>query len=406
MAVDFFSGESLYRDVVTYSQLGEHRTSSQGEEITTDWIIEQLSKTGLKTATQNFTLRQFFVRQSILVVAGKPVDCFPWWYPCSTGQRPLIAPLSQYNNTSRSLKGKIALVASPFVRGGPRYDRPAAEAFIRPIVRAGALSVIVITRGPSGELVAFNTPETVEPWPVPVVLVGSKDESTLASATARNAEASLLVDGRDEPQARARNAFAYYNRSQDFIVISTPKSGWFYCGGERGPGVALALALARWVSQRQPPVSYWFDFNSGHELDNLGTREFLNDVAPPPDQVRCWLHLGANIATWSFEDSPSGLKRIADPEKYGIICSTDDLLPLVNTAFAGIKGIKPVVGPGLGELIHVVENGYRCFGVFGGRYHFFHTPSDNPIGTAPELLEPVARALTTALESIEARTRP
>ena len=35
------------------------------------------------------------------------------------------------------------------------------------------------------------------------------------------------------------------------VVVTTPISGWFGCGGERGPGVALLLGLARRVAAAQ-----------------------------------------------------------------------------------------------------------------------------------------------------------
>ena len=404
MANDFLSGESLYRDVITYSQLGEHRTATEGEEITTTWITEQLRLAGLQTSFQTFPVRQFFVRETSLIIGEETVACFPWWYPCGTGPRPIKAPLTPFKTGSNRHKGTIVLVKSPPGRQSFATSRSEAEQIIGDLTKKGALAVVVVVTTPSGELAAINTSEQVDPWQIPVVLVGSRDETVLTAAAEQNTEVSLLVDGRDEPQTETRNVFGRHNRDGNIIVVSTPKSGWFHCGGERGPGVALSLALARWVGKRQPSTSYWFDFNSGHELNNLGTRKFLGETAPPPGQVRCWLHLGANIATWDWAESGAGLQRQTEPGKYIIRCGSKDLLSLVAEAFAGMPGVKPDFGPGIGELTPVLETGYRGFGVYGGRYRFFHTPDDGPQGTAPELLEPMALALTKALESIETFT--
>jgi len=341
------------------------------------------------------------VRETSLIVADKEIECFPWWYPCGTGPRPIHAPLAPLDVDNDLLNGSIVLAKPSNSQPSFASSRLEAEQIINYLAKAGALAVVVINETPSGELAAINTSEQVNPWPIPVVLVGSRDEPVLSAAAQQNAEVSLLVDGRNEPQAEARNILGWFDRSEDIIIISTPKSGWFHCGGERGSGVALSLALARWVGQRQPQTGYWFDFNSGHELNNLGTKHFLKDLAPPPDQVRCWLHLGANIATWNWQESATGLQRRAEPEKYITRCGSDDLLSLVTEAFADIPGVKPDVGPGVGELIPVLEAGYRGFGVYGGHYRFFHTPTDGPHGTAPELLEPVALALIKTLESIE-----
>ncbi len=398
--------ESLYRDVVTYSQLGEHRTGTDGEEITTDWIAQQLEEAGLQTSFQTFSLRQFFVRETSLIVGDQQVECFPWWYPCQTGPRPIRAQLAPFGASNDLLKGRMALIKVSANRWRDASFRPDIEKTIQNIAKAGALAVVVVIEAPSKELVAINTSEQVGPWPIPVVLVGLQDELALAIAVGKSSQVSLLVDGMDKPQAKARNVFGRYDRGKDVIVISTPKSGWFHCGGERGPGVALSLALARWVGQRQPRVSYWFDFNSGHERFNLGTRMFLKEVAPPPSQVRCWLHLGANIATWSWEETAAGLQRRTEPEKYIIRCGSDDILPLITEAFADIPWVKPMAGPDVSEFGPVLEAGYRGFGVYGGPYRFFHAPTDGPHGTSPELLQPIALALTKALESVEALPKP
>jgi len=406
MIINPLSGENLYRDVITYSQLGEHRTGTDGEEITTDWIAQQLEEAGLQTSFQTFSLRQFFVRETSLMVGGQKVECFPWWYPCATGPRPIHAQLAPFETGNDLLRGRIALIKRTAMTTAAAPFRADIEDIIQHIAEAGALAVVVVIERPSKEILAINTSEQVKPWPVPVVLVGSRDELTLAVAAGNSTEVSLLVDGMDEPEGKARNAFGRYVRSNDVIVISTPKSGWFHCGGERGPGVALSLGLAHWVGQRQPRVSYWFNFNSGHELSILGMRMFLKEMAPPPSQVRCWIHLGAGIATWSYEETATGLQRWVEPGEYRIQCSNDDILSLVTNAFADIPGVKPVVDQGGGELGLALEGGYRGFGVYGGPYRFFHNPTDGPHGTAPELLEPMALALAKALQSIEALPKP
>ena len=87
-------------------------------------------------------------------------------------------------------------------------------------------------------------------------------------------------------------------------MISTPYSAWFKAGGERGPGVALFLALARWAAKHPTEDSYLFVASSGHELGGAGIKSFMDKYAPPPDQVTCWLHLGASISAYDWEKTP------------------------------------------------------------------------------------------------------
>jgi len=404
MTADFLSGESLYRDVVAYSQFGVHRTATDGENKTTDWIVERLEAAGLQTSFQSFPVKTYFVGETSLIVDGQQLDCFPLWPPCWTGPRPVQAPLAPPEASAEQQKGRIALLKpSPSYGALPFLSSEDDTNLLRTAARAGALAVIVISSGPSGEIHAYNTPGGTDISPVPAVQVPARYEPVLVTAAGRGTEVSLLSHGKTEPQAEARNVFGRLYRGKNLIVISTPKSGWFTCAGERGPGVALFLALARWVSQRRSQTSYLFDANTCHEIGGLGVRRFVEELAPPPDQVLAWIHLGANIATWEWEESPAGLQKHARPENYRIVCDSTDILPLVNNAFAHLPGLKPIVGRGLGEMRLMIQTGYHGFGFNGGAYRFFHTPADIPEqATAPELLEPVALALTRALESIEA----
>ena len=55
------SGANLYEDVIAYYNLGEHRTAGEVDLRTSQWLLEQLRKAGLKSTLQSFSLRQFFV---------------------------------------------------------------------------------------------------------------------------------------------------------------------------------------------------------------------------------------------------------------------------------------------------------------------------------------------------------
>ena len=56
------SGAKLYADVISYYNLGEHRTASEVDLRTSQWMLEQLRAAGLKATLQTFPLRQFSVR--------------------------------------------------------------------------------------------------------------------------------------------------------------------------------------------------------------------------------------------------------------------------------------------------------------------------------------------------------
>lgn len=143
-----------------------------------------------------------------------------------------------------------------------------------------------------------------------------------------------------------------------------------------------------------------FVSTSGHELGGLGMKAFLKELAPPPERVLCWVHLGAGIATYSWEETATGLKRLREPDSRRYLMTSRDLVPLLTTTFAGLSGLTPTVDRAVGEFEFMLKAGYRTFGIAAG-HRFHHTPADSPEMTGPEILEPVGRALINTIEAIE-----
>jgi len=399
---DYLSGESLYQDVLTCSSFGDHRTATAGEEKTTDWMAKRLRTFGLEVSFQSFPQETWFVKETGLTVNGTDIGCFPLWPPAWTGPTQVRGQLINVRKDRAVPEGSIALLTPAFSYGAPDFSNEQDIAAIHAAAKAGARAVVVISNGPSDGIHAYNTPAGTERWPVPVALTPKRNESVLTSIAEKNSEVSLLLDGTDIPETHPRNVIAKLDRGDDVIIISTPKSGWFTCGGERGPGVTLFLALARWASEQKSDTSYIFDANTGHETGGTGIRRFLEDLAPSPERTLAWIHLGATIATWGWDKTAAGLVKRARPEEYLVICNGEGLLPLLKESMAGLTGLEPRAGRGIGEMSEVIRMGYRGFGFNGGPYHYFHTQEDTPeVGTAPELLEPAAKALVRTLQLLE-----
>ncbi|MFN8538899.1 MAG: hypothetical protein U0232_15675 [Thermomicrobiales bacterium] len=122
------------------------------------------------------------------------------------------------------------------------------------------------------------------------------------------------------------------------LVIPPPSTGWFACAGEHSAGIALFLALAAWVADRQPPVRYLFTANAGHELGNRGMQRLLASSLISPSNTLGWLHLGASIGTigWGQLDGQIQARTLG---------ATPNLLPLVAAAFADLPHLTTAPSP-------------------------------------------------------------
>jgi hypothetical protein len=370
----FMTGEFLFNDLKAYSALGEHRTASKVDRDTSAWLAKQLEAFGFTSKLVPFRVHQFQFESASLTANRRSIPCFPLWLPRSTGSEPLRSSIAR-----GTAKGRVAFAR--LQKGGALT--PADVGVLQPLIDAGAAAIIGITPSESGELVALNSTADTRPWPVPILLVSPAEEMTLRGAT----DVAISIQGRDDPRAEAFETIGEIGTGKKHIVISTPSSGWFHCAGERGPGIAIWLALARWSSHRESSVRYTFVASSGHELGEQGMHSFLASQAPRSNDVDVWLHLGASIAA-------RGTTR-------RLMTNHREWLPSLTRNFRSFADLQPeMTDTPVGELAQLAKLGYRCFGIAGG-HTLFHSPGDLPSTTSAAMLEPVGQALLRTIADLE-----
>jgi hypothetical protein len=403
-----FAGDALYLDVVRYSDLGEHRAGTEVDLRTSEWLFEEIGKAGLDARKVPVSFRQFFPRQHSLTVGERQLECFPLWWPTVTGPTPLRATLAQYREDGPPghLRDKIAVITFPRPRGSSTITADSYHnALIAAVAEAGAVAIAAITPERSGDFIGQNAGYGTTPWPVPILLVAGREGAFLNEAAAEGREATFLLDG-EYRETTLNNVIGTTGEADDLVVVTTPASGWFRCAGERGPGIAMWLAMARWVGRRSGgQLRFVFAATPGHELHGVGMRQFLDEEAPPPEEVRCWIHFGAGAANYAWQETEQGLLRLARPEARYVMYS-EGLRPLLEDAFEGVPAVNLVQSDTLpSAMSFVLRRGYRGFGVVSG-HAFVHAPGDLARRvTGPELLKPMGEAFRRALIAIEAEAR-
>jgi acetyl esterase/lipase len=387
-------GATMHEWVKSYAALGEHRAASEVDAKTVDWLGAELRRAGLKVTFQAFTVPQFQLSEVRLTVVGKAVAAFPRW-PVRATSGTVSGPLA--TEKTSSLQGCIVLLDTD------RETRRATDTRLKKLVNGGAVGVIQIVTNTDGDFAAENVSKPAEePPPIPVVVVGSRDRESLRIGAARGDSTTISIAGEWQPQAQARNVIATLDRGPIRIVVSTPCSGWFRCGGERGSGLAVFLALAHWAAAQDSQTSFTFVANSAHELGYAGMVAYLDGPAPPAKDVLAWLHLGANAALLP-EARPA-----ARDGKARLFTSRPDWEPPLAEVMGDVAELLrnsdrsrgTTLQQPNGELRLVLPKGYTGLNLAGGGNRWMHAPGDGPETTGPAVLEPVARALAAALERI------
>lgn len=394
-----FDPDRLMADVQAYYDFGVHRTAHEGDIRTSEWLTERFRSMGLETDAHRFQVRQFFLTDASIEDGDGRISAFPIWLPRATPPQGLTARLTRVDadTPDGDIRGAIAWLDP---------GRPGAlGALDEKAIAAGAAAIVYEStdRGGRGLFQAVNAERRYVDVqrPVPTLIFGSADTERLRRSVGRDIK--VRITGRMVEDAEASNVIArrVVDPEADWIVISTPSSGWFTNAGERGGGIAMLLELADWVSHRSDGLNYFFVANSGHELDYLGAR-LLHEahVAPEPSRTRAWVHLGAQIATppWREVD---GAYVPTEQVTTGTLQATEDLAPILSEAFADLPMFRLRTDTQIGEFRDLLDHGYRGMGIVGGSNPWFHVPGDDPRGVDGEALAEVTAAFARALLDVE-----
>ncbi|MBO9570589.1 MAG: hypothetical protein J7497_00015 [Chitinophagaceae bacterium] len=380
--------QDLFNNVKKYVGFGVHRTGTAGDIATSAWLGEELKSYGYNVKYLEFSTRQFFPEKVYLASKHDTITAFPMWWVNENISSNVTGKLVDPNKVTSFAKNNIALIQLP----DPKRTYGQNAAYIDSLIDKGISGIVVITNNPSEGIQAYNTSENAKPWRVPIILVAPRDNEKLRSFLNKSTIVTLAINGTFK-DVKGRNVYGTIGNGKKYIVVSTPISGWFTCGGERGSGIAIWLNLAKFIAKQHEGYTYVFTGNSGHENAFYGAHQFLESEAPPIDKTHLWLHIGAGAATLKYTKTPSGLVKTNEVDDKRRFFYSDQVKESFTTAFKDTKGEKVLANenPG-GELAYVARKGYKRFAGITHVHPFFHVETDDENTTSEDILESTASA--------------
>lgn len=359
LAAALQSGDSLFEIVDTYATFGDHHTGTAADHDTTDWLAEIAERLGAKVTLPDYRFERYVCR-AVLTSNGDTVPAVPVFY-------------SGYGNWQTSSIDVIDVDRSVAGRAdglGSMTDQPAANR-----------ALVIAVDGPDDQPVQCNRVPAINGVPTgpgrPAVIVPANWADRVRH------DARLSFDGELETSVTRNLVATLGSPDHRRVNITTPLTGWTPAAGERGTGLAVALAMAADLATDHYVV---LTGTSGHELDHLGLRDYLatENVAGQPV-----VHLGACVATVEQDDDGQpvlGSQRL-------VLTNAGDRLRdgIVEQAKAGRwTSVDPRDWPGEGQTWR--EAGAMVLS-FLGSYEHFHLASDLPeVATTPQALEVAARS--------------
>ena len=394
--------DRLRADLETHASFGLKFSCSPGDRATADWTARRLGELGYEIDVSDFDAPFWIERRAALAVGGREIEVFPQRPVAVTGPQGVRAALVIVGEDGvvGDVRGRIAVVVAPFARHAALFPTRGIGLTVTAAAEAGARAIVLVTTGPTGEVVALNSPADRPFVSVPLVILAPKLAAPVVEAARGGAVASLYVDG-EAVQRPCSNVVAVRERGPRWIAMSTPRSGWFHCVAERGTGQAAFLEIARWLTAAFPEHSVFLMNTGAHEYFFAGSHHALA-AAPPPDATLCWAHIGATLAARDAEQIDGNwvmLDRV-DPNRSTM--ATDGARAAVIGGFAGLEGLEEpgVVRPQAGELSTFTDMGFQTAFACIGLHRWFHTMGDTLECVDASLLAPVVRAHEATIDRL------
>lgn len=392
-------------DLGKYIGFGSKQAGGAGDIACGKWLAAELDGLGFKVERQEVATPFFEPARSELLCGDTKAPLWPQPIVVQTAADGITGPLVRIDAAGRAqapLDGAIALVDLPFARWSSALAKPIREP-IAAAFAAGAKAAVVITNGPTGKIIALKADGRAPMFGGPVALLAPENAGPFLAAAMRRAPATMIVRGTGGRRA-AFNFVGRIDRGKPrWLVVSTPRSGWHGCAGERGPGIAAWLWLARWASKAVQGHNLAFVCNTAHEYEYLGASEALKTFTPRPAATHFWLHLGANVAARDWHEGIGQWRPLPSVDTQRFLSLSPSLLALAREVFAGHPGLEaPYSSDTLsaGELTEIIAAGYApAAGVLGiHRYH--HVAEDDAQCVSAASVASTAAAFQSLIERL------
>ncbi len=342
-----FSADELYDVVAAYSGFGNHHTGTAVDRRTTAWLSDLLVGLGAGVHEERFAFDRYICHAE-LRAGGQVVPSLPIFY----------SAVGEWQT-----QDCVVVDVDEAVVGNPL----ALDTYLNTNGEAAAL--ILAIGGPDDLPVQCNR--------VPVV-TGDRPAVVIPRNWAARVglSAELTFSGTLEPGHSANVVAMFGPAGAPAVNITTPLTGWTPAAGERGTGLAVALAMAADLSTDHRVT---FSACSGHEIDHIGLRHHLASRTVTDEPV---IHLGASVG--SIDQGSNGPAELGD-RRVALTTVTGELRDEIGRLVPAANWRLIDVSPWPGEGGTWFAAGASVLSFLGGS-SLFHTEADTLDATTPEAM--------------------
>lgn len=332
--------------IAAYDGQGNHRTGTAVDEMSARWLVGEVRKSGLIPKREPYELSRVDPEECYLSIDGRRIEGVPLFDGGFTSRAGVNGNLVRDFND----RGGIVL-ASAGTSLAATSSASSKSASLAELRAGKSRGIVLLTEGYREGISLLNATQFTNPFGPPVLQVSSAERAWLSARAESKSPATLVVNAR-RTAARSFNVVGKITgtgKGLRPLVISTPRSGWWQCAGERGGGLACWLEVMRVLAAIRPARDCLFVAFSGHELGFLGIRDFVSRRPGLLGHVHAWIHFGANLGA---PRQPFRIQCI-DPDLRA------DVLASLAEAGAVLDDRAGNDGPPRGEVSVLGKNGVR-----------------------------------------------
>ena len=277
--------------IQTYDAQGNHRTGTEVDQASAEWLANQVRQSGAEPSLEPFTLSRLDPQACYLRIGDRRIDGVPLFDAGLTGAEGVRGRLGPLGSDA-----EIGLAeTTPFRLNEPigiEQRNQVAEAR-----RSRHRAVVLLTRGTRPGLFLINAAAFTKPFGPPTLQVSSVESEWLKELAQTRAAATIVVDAK-RTAARAFNVTSKIAGKKPTlapIVLMAPRSGWWQCASEQGSRMACWLEAIRVLAHGSPARNCFFVALSGHELGYLGIDAYLKSRADLIKRAHAWIFFGSSI---------------------------------------------------------------------------------------------------------------
>ena len=346
----------IRRIVDAYSRQGFHRTGTDVDRVSAEWLCDEVRDAGLEPAREPFALQRVDPIEAAVIVEGRRLEGVPLFdggFTAASGVRGRLGSVDR--ETEIGLTQAAPNTAAAGTLGDARRQNRHR-------------AIVCVTRGGRPGLCPSNADTFLNPFGPPVVQVSSEDGTFLDDCARRGVDIQVVANVK-RTSVEALNVTARIPGTKGSllpVVVMTPRSGWWTCASERGGGIACWLELMRELRALRSPRAVLFVASSGHELGHLGINAFIDRRPGIVANSAGWIHFGANVGA---AVDPGNTLQASDERMEALQADAMTAAGLTIDR----RNPRGTVPNGEAEAVH--RGGGRYVSAIG-RSAWFHNPGD------------------------------